>query len=529
MKNENRRLMSFLFPFIFGTAMAFTVTVNVHAQSPLLGLPQDRNRTVEGTVFNPSAPRESRDQSPLFEVPQDRNRTVESKTLNPSSPREVRCRGEARLFNFSNAGPKQDSPGMVTMAINFSFSRTPPGADGKGLEPGTCAWSDRIMGGSDLHQIQFVTSANAQLKQQQHGSSVSAAPDIAERFPDAQSIPTYLEAPNHYWSFMIEGQQYGWYLAGQHNAWKPALKDQVTSRAEEGVTPSRPNSVRDRVLGPKTDRTHSDLFSMRNVRVFPKIGGVVMYFDARHGVSPVVEIHESAPIKEPSTGRWFFPTALTNMSAMPVKSKSTARHSHYLAEHKQLEQGKPYHYLITVPGDKSIPESQHTGAFTTLGMTVKVTFTQIYVLDDSDDDGNGELMFNFYAKSEHYQAYLPERSLPSGARIKPRIEFEITNQSIDRLKILIEGTDNDGGPGGRILTEGVRDGQFDAYYADAKPYVAAGGSIEKNFAKLELDLTRHPGKSASIPFTIRSMPVAGTKARLMFEVSGWVHFTRPDQ
>ncbi len=473
-------------------------------------------------------------QPPLSTPAQRGAATVESRVLSQASAagsREIRCRGKQGGFTIHSAGPKEGAPGMVKMAISYSKSRTPPGPDGTGLEPGTCAWADGLMASGDLSQVQFVTEANAQLKRQQHGSGTDASGTAAEKFPDAQTIPAYLNDANHYWSFSIEGKEYGWYLAGRHGPWKPSLKDRVVTQAAGGVSPSRPGSVTDQVVGPKIDatRTRTDLFALQNVRVFPNIGGVVVRFDARHQATPTVELHTEAPIKEPSTGRWFFPKVLASMKASPVASQSTGRLGHYLAQNMQLEQGKAFHYLITVPGNSSIPEYQHTGTFTTLGMTVKVVFSQVHVIDDSDSDGAGELSFYYYAHSERYQAHSPERTLASGAKFRPGVTLTIANQPIDRLKILVEGYEDDSGPGGRRLYPGVVEGQFDYHYAIHKPGVSNFGDFEWNLAKQELDLNRHPGKSTSIPFTIRSMPVAGKQARLMFEVSGYVEVTRPDR
>lgn len=140
--------------------------------------------------------------------------------------RELVCRGHSSGFATSQI-PRPDSPGRVTVTLSFLHSRNGPGADGGGLEAGTCAWIDRAMAAGELNQIQFTVEANAQQKQQQHGSAVDSSESAAERHPDAQSIPAYLKSPGHFWRFAVTGQQYGWYLAGSHGAWKPGLKAQV--------------------------------------------------------------------------------------------------------------------------------------------------------------------------------------------------------------------------------------------------------------------------------------------------------------
>src|SRR5207245_6760488 len=88
---------------------------------------------------------------------------------------------------------------IIVTLLTFEPRQSAAGPRGEGLRPGECAWVDRPIAGRFL--IRFETPANAQLKQQLHGSQVDTSATAAERFPDARTIPVYMSDPNHYWSF----------------------------------------------------------------------------------------------------------------------------------------------------------------------------------------------------------------------------------------------------------------------------------------------------------------------------------------
>ena len=103
--------------------------------------------------------------------------------------------------------------------LTFEPAPQAAGPNGTGLKPGQCSWADRPINGRFL--IRFETPANAQLKQQLHGTPLDTSPTAAERFPDAQSIPAYMNDTNHYWSFFGAKPVNNFFVAIGHKYWKP--------------------------------------------------------------------------------------------------------------------------------------------------------------------------------------------------------------------------------------------------------------------------------------------------------------------
>jgi hypothetical protein len=126
---------------------------------------------------------------------------------------ELRCRGGedalVKLFVI-------DRLDANTLSLNFNASQTPAGADGSGLEPGTCSWPDRTLKDDESRQIHFrVTEAQA------------------------DSIPSYLRNPANYWSFFVVNTDKGFFDAKYHQAWSRATNPEATSSASgKPETPS---------------------------------------------------------------------------------------------------------------------------------------------------------------------------------------------------------------------------------------------------------------------------------------------------
>ena len=149
-----------------------------------------------------------------------------------SSVYELRCRGikAGGTLRFANAGSRTDSSGaeILTIELSFSPSLKAAGSNSAGLEPGECSWVDRpINRNSEPWRVLFETPANAQLKQKLHGSEVDTSPTAAERYPDANTIQTYLGSPNRYWSFFVYNTGQGYFLAKSHQHWKASLIDKA--------------------------------------------------------------------------------------------------------------------------------------------------------------------------------------------------------------------------------------------------------------------------------------------------------------
>jgi hypothetical protein len=136
---------------------------------------------------------------------------------------EIRCRGSRDGLIFTAENSKVDSTGETIIITLLTFEPGPyaAGPKGEGLRPGECSWVDRPINQRFL--ITFETPANAQLKQKLHGSQVDTSPTAAERYPDARTIPAYMNDPKHYWSFFGGRAVNNFFVATGHRYFSPFL------------------------------------------------------------------------------------------------------------------------------------------------------------------------------------------------------------------------------------------------------------------------------------------------------------------
>jgi hypothetical protein len=108
---------------------------------------------------------------------------------------ELRCRGGSdplvKLFVI-------DRLDADTLSLNFNSSKKPAGADGGGLEPGTCSWIDRTVKDDEWRQIHFEVTGEQR-----------------------DSIPAYLKNRDNYWSFFVVNTDRGFFEATSHKPWYP--------------------------------------------------------------------------------------------------------------------------------------------------------------------------------------------------------------------------------------------------------------------------------------------------------------------
>jgi hypothetical protein len=155
-----------------------------------------------------------------------RNTTSDAATILRMA--ELRCRGGSGLA-FAPRGSAGDNQVVVT--LSYPVSPAVPGATGRGLAPGSCAWVDRTGLAREPGSVVFITAGNAQLRQTQSGSAVDRSPTAAERWPDAHTIPVYLSDPSRFWRFtvvMVDSDS-----ARQHGPWKPSLTDALAGPVTE--------------------------------------------------------------------------------------------------------------------------------------------------------------------------------------------------------------------------------------------------------------------------------------------------------
>jgi hypothetical protein len=162
---------------------------------------------------------------------------------------ELRCRGGAGLRFLVVDEGRKNSTGeqMMYMRIDFQPAAQPADPSGRNLQPGQCAFLERVVRANEPNQIVHEIVDFAQLKKQLHGDPVDTSPTAAEKYPDAQNVPKYLSDAKHYWIFFV--RQTGPLPSGQFEtsnsrAWKPGKENEVL------IPTSNRNKDRDRVVKP---------------------------------------------------------------------------------------------------------------------------------------------------------------------------------------------------------------------------------------------------------------------------------------
>jgi hypothetical protein len=161
---------------------------------------------------------------------------------------ELRCRGRSGLRFTVNEG-RTTSSGEQTkiMIVDFQPAAQPADPSGRNLQPGQCAFPERVVRANEPNQIVQEIVDFAQLKKQLHGDHVDTSPTAAEKYPDAQNVPKYLSDAKHYWIFSVRQTgplPSGQFEASNGRAWKPGKENEVV------IPNSNRNKDRERVLKP---------------------------------------------------------------------------------------------------------------------------------------------------------------------------------------------------------------------------------------------------------------------------------------
>ena len=121
----------------------------------------------------------------------------------PQEFQELRCRGGAGL-RFIVTDGRTPSSGDQTriMIVDFQPAVQPADPSGRNLQPGQCAFPERVVRTNEPNQIVQELVYFAQLKRQLHGA-VDTSPTAAEKYPDAQNVPKYLSDAKHFWIFFV--------------------------------------------------------------------------------------------------------------------------------------------------------------------------------------------------------------------------------------------------------------------------------------------------------------------------------------
>ncbi len=173
----------------------------------------------------------------------DRASAEALKSAAPPQYQELRCRGGGLRFRVVNGRTNSSGEPTMYMTVYFKPAAQPAGASGHNLQPGSCAFTERGVRADEPNEIILEIVSFAQTRQQLHGTPVDTSPTAAERYPDAQNLPQYLDVANHYWSFFVhqnaplpsgrfEGSSGGRY-------WKPALSSEDVIRSGDSTVPNK--------------------------------------------------------------------------------------------------------------------------------------------------------------------------------------------------------------------------------------------------------------------------------------------------
>jgi hypothetical protein len=199
---------------------------------------------------------------------------------------------------------------------------------------------------------------------------------------------------------------------------------------------------------------------------------------------------------------------------------------------EQLEAGTTYYYIINVFNDNRNDlkrgREQEVGEFITLSQTVKVVWDTIFIMNDSDDGGDGEISLWFWINYGQPGARwlivnkLANNSASTGesyAIEHPPNEYVIENAPHD-LSLSVSAIEDDTTPFSQVARgTGI-----------SEPLTSAGSdkNYDWNVAQKTFDLTLYPtelGQTRTESFTLVSIPYGN----LTFQVHGRFEITRRAQ
>lgn len=248
-----------------------------------------------------------------------------------------------------------------------------------------------------------------------------------------------------------------------------------------------------------------------------------LHFKARSGDKPVVEIGLEAPRRN-SDGTLEFANRLNKVDAVIVPEKNSLTQTNFKADLVALERTTRYYYIITARGSGGTATLQTQGRFATADLSVSVTvvYTEIKVINDSDDGGNGELFFRFYADyprnaSKAYGNYEKPLSWSDGEARRINEVIEVYDAP-DTLALAVNGYDDDSVLGGG---SGMEVSELDPLYSPINRT-----DLEANVAKQTFNLRDFPGKYHRQDFEISSMSHGAGQGDLSFIVKGYFEIKR---
>lgn len=307
---------------------------------------------------------------------------------------ELVCRGGPSL-GFNQGATVGDNE--VQMQLTYELSTKRPGPTGTGLNPGTCALVNPVGIVKPPGQIRFTTSGNAQLSQIKRGDAVDRSPTAAEHWPDSHTIPVYMSDPNHFWIFRTMTDDLS--SAASHGSWKPSILDVITSKSPKDISTKRSEplgpGIKDSRDGVSKSSVVGKIQNLEFIAVNRTLDAFKIEFKARKNASPQVHYSTSEPLREPSTGRLYFPDAghisgggvdqiggfqaeVSTEKLLPLSSGAEFVGRPRLSP----ERGTKYYFIIRVPKDVNGSEEQYTGHFTTISLLVRVMLSSVEILKE---------------------------------------------------------------------------------------------------------------------------------------------------
>lgn len=326
--------------------------------------------------------------------------------LRAQKGRDLICRGGSSGLEFrvvANPSPRsKPDHKLVRMSLRYRVSSYGPNRTTP--EPGSCGWagSDRPPG-----EVLFDERPNAQELQMRQGVPIDTSANAAEGYEDTASIRRYMTVSNHRWRFIYYEEAAGVpAFSDSHGPLAPLTPDVVAARPASAATAASTNPLaktgtigsvakplqagpRDRHLKSDDELRRTPLQFVSIDRSLDKFG---IKFIARPGAAATVAYSVDEPLREPSTGLWFFNHgAVQGSGAVEGGFRATVREvnvplagSSYTATNRlPIERGKTYHYIVSVPASPEQAEQQLTGQFTTMQQDVRVTISEIKILSST--------------------------------------------------------------------------------------------------------------------------------------------------
>jgi hypothetical protein len=144
-----------------------------------------------------------------------------------------------------------------------------------------------------------------------------------------------------------------------------------------------------------------------NIKRDPHGTFAIIKFTTLNSSLPVVSVSTKKPLNFPQVSSK--DEKMWSPQPSDVVSNFAQTGTQHQAQLNKLKPGTLYHYVISAHDKKSGRWYKTRGTFKTLRRAVKVRFKKLWITDDSDNSGDGELRFGFYINGK------PAAKFPSGS------------------------------------------------------------------------------------------------------------------